>query len=245
MKTYAYYRHSTDKQDERQQLNTIKAYTEANDITVNEVCGESEHGDVDYTKRELGSLIERCNEGDIIIASEASRLSRSMDVSFSLIRLVKEKNIFIHIVSEGFILSRDGNEMQYLQMFISASAAEKELKHNRSRTKSALMIRKALIDENGGFVSKSGNWCTKLGNPTGKGLDKARDTYAKTRAERQCSDRIRMTYAFLVELRASGLKLNECVERLNKAGFKTITGLKFKHKASVSQIIALGKKKGW
>ena len=101
---YAYIRFSTEKQDERQQINSIENYLRGKNLSVDRyIMDEGVSGGVTYKKRKLYSLVQKMRPGDALIVSEASRLGRSMA---DLNRLVNDelrgRGVRLIIINMGF-----------------------------------------------------------------------------------------------------------------------------------------------
>lgn len=79
MTVYAYLRVSTGKQDVDNQRFEIENYAKRNGLKIDEWRADNGiSGTVDYRKRKIGTIIDECKEGDIIIISEISRLGRKL-----------------------------------------------------------------------------------------------------------------------------------------------------------------------
>ena len=137
---YGYARCSTneDKQDIKRQIRELKA------AGAEMVICEYEHGDA-KTKDAQAQLLERAQEGDSIIVTEASRLSRSVQQLCEIIELVKRKRLRLVIVGSITIDCRAGEIDPMSQAFLQISAvfAELELSMIRARVKSGMENAKA------------------------------------------------------------------------------------------------------
>lgn len=164
--TYAYIRYSTDNQEDTQQIQALKEYTDPRGITIDAIVrDEGVSGGVSYKDRNLYELVQQLQQGDNLIVSEISRLGRSMsDLNLLVNEELKPRGVRLIVVKMGIDLDcaniRAVDEM-LLHAFAFAAQLEKEL--IQQRTQSALDARKGLIAKEGGFFSKSGRWCTKLG----------------------------------------------------------------------------------
>ena len=137
---YGYARCSTneDKQDIKRQIRELKA------AGAEEIVFEYEHGDA-KVKNAQAQLLERTQEGDSIIVTEASRLSRSVQQLCEIIELVKRKRLRLVIVGSITIDCRAGEIDPMSQAFLQISAvfAELELSMIRARVKSGMENAKA------------------------------------------------------------------------------------------------------
>ncbi|SEQ30140.1 Resolvase, N terminal domain [Treponema bryantii] len=73
---YGYIRVSTDKQTVENQRFEINRFIKKNGLRVSAWIEETISGTVSPNKRNLGKLIQKTKQGDIIICSELSRLGR-------------------------------------------------------------------------------------------------------------------------------------------------------------------------
>ena len=176
---YAYIRFSTDKQDETQQVQALTEYAEKQGLTIDAIeKDEGISGGVSYKDRNLNKLVRMLKKGDALIVSEISRLGRSMsDLNVLVNEELKPRGVRLIVVKMGIDLdcsNLKAVDQMLLYAFSFAAQVEKEM--IQQRTQSALDARKKLIEEDGGFVSKAGNFCTHLGQKKGA------DTSAATRA---------------------------------------------------------------
>lgn len=167
---YAYIRFSTSTQDEVQQRHTVEEYAARHNLTIDEFeRDEGVSGGVSYRNRNLNRLVKKLRPGDVLIVSEISRLGRSMS---DLNKLVNDelKPRKIRLIAIKTNMDIDCEKMKatdeiMLSFFGFAAQLEKEL--IQQRTQSAIDTRKEWILKDGGFVSKSGNFCDHLGRQKG------------------------------------------------------------------------------
>lgn len=169
---YRYIRFSSDKQDEQSQSAIIDRYCQAKGIIYGEtIRDEAVSGkEGSYKNRNLMGLFNRLEAGDTLVISELSRLSRGGIVELGNIVSEFLKPRKIRLVICNYSLDIDCcniSPMTELQLSIMATFAKIERDSLIERTNAALAARRAMIESDGGFMSKSGRWCTKFGNPTG------------------------------------------------------------------------------
>ena len=75
---YGYIRVSTDKQTVENQRFEIENFVGRENIRIDRWIEETVSGTVSVEKRKLGSLLKRLKKGDVLIASEISRLGRNL-----------------------------------------------------------------------------------------------------------------------------------------------------------------------
>ena len=170
--TYGYLRYSTSHQDEIQQKFALDEYAAQHGLTIDElVKDEGISGGVSYRDRNLYKLVRKMKPGDVLITTEISRLGRAMsDISKLLNDELKPRGVRLIIIKMGIDVDCSALHAQDDFLFSALSfAAQLEKEMIQQRTQSAIDAIKDDIAKNGGHVSKSGRYITKLGN--GGGLD--------------------------------------------------------------------------
>lgn len=104
-----------------------------------EIVTEREHGD-SRVKKNLDLLLEIAKEGDTLICTEVSRLSRSTQQLCEIVELIKRKHMRLIIVGSITVDCRNGQIDPMSQAFIQMSAvfAELELSIIRARVRSGI-----------------------------------------------------------------------------------------------------------
>lgn len=184
---YAYIRFSTTAQDETQQLRTVEEYAERNGITIDAFeKDEGVSGGVSYRNRRLNALVGKLKEGDVLIVSEVSRLGRSMsDLSKLVNEELKPRKVRLIAIKTAIDLHCENIkaiDQMMLDMFSFSAQIEKEM--IQQRTQSAINDRKDRIKRDGGFISKSGNFCDHLGRKKGDKNPIGVDAMSKKRTEK-------------------------------------------------------------
>lgn len=173
--TTAYIRFSTDKQDETQQLQSLREWAEPRGITIDAFeKDEGVSGGVSYKERNLYKLVRRMKAGDVLLCSEVSRLGRSMaDLNKLVNDELAPRKVRLIVTKMGLDLNcADLKAMDQMILFSFGFAAQIEKELICSRTQSTLDDRKARLAKDGGFFSKSGRWCEKLGAKKGHNYGK-------------------------------------------------------------------------
>lgn len=167
MATYAYLRVSTIEQNtEKNKLDVLKF---ANDRKLGNVefVEEQISGKANFKNRQLGALLEKMKQGDILIVPELSRIARSITQIFEVIDITKRKGITLYSIKEDFS-NNDKTITSTVTTTIFALVAQIERDLISMRTIEALHAKKA-----------SG---VKLGRPKGRGkskLDEIREEILK------------------------------------------------------------------
>ena len=133
---YGYLRVSTDSQTVENQRYEINKYAENKGLKVDKFIEETISGGKAVNKRKLGSLLRVLKKDDILIASEISRLGRSLYMIMDILNLCMEKQVLVFTIKDNFHLG-DDIESKVLAFAFSLSA-EIERKLISQRTKEAL-----------------------------------------------------------------------------------------------------------
>lgn len=152
MTNFAYLRASTDQQDAQNQKFGILNYCNNNNISPIKFVRDTVSGKIAWQDRIIGQIMEKANNGDIIVASEISRLGRSTLQVLEILKRTAKKEISVHIAKNHMVI--DGSMQSTITATILGLAAQIEREFISSRTKEALAKRKA-----DGF---------KLGRPKGQ-----------------------------------------------------------------------------
>jgi len=167
---YAYLRFSTTKQDEIQQIHAINEFASQKGIVIDEFeKDEGVSGGVSFRDRNLNRLVKKLQNGDILLVSEISRLGRSMsDINILVNEELKKRGVRLLVIKMGLDLDCSNlKAVDQMVLFALSFAAQCEKELIQSRTQSAIDARKEWILKDGGFVSKTGNFCDHLGRKKG------------------------------------------------------------------------------
>src|SRR5574344_731048 len=139
--TYGYIRVSTDKQTVENQRFEIKKFCSIQNIQVDGWIEETISGTKNYTKRELGRLLERVNKNDLIICAELSRLGRNLFMIMEILNVCMNKECKVWTIKDNYRL---GDDIQSKVLaFAFGLSAEIERNLISQRTKEALARKKA------------------------------------------------------------------------------------------------------
>lgn len=141
MAVIAYIRKSTDKQSFEHQEFEIKEYARKNNIKIDRWVEESISSRKELKKRKLGKLLEELQEGDYLICSEISRLSRSVGETFLILQTLISKNCQVITIKENYHLGNDLQSQVLAFAFGLSSQIERDL--ISQRTKCSLDAKKA------------------------------------------------------------------------------------------------------
>ena len=133
---YGYIRVSTDKQTVENQRYEIDTYCNKHNLIISKYIEETISGAKSYNKRRLGKLLHILKKGDTLIASELSRLGRTLYMIMDILNLCMTKGCIVITIKDKFILN-DDIESKVLA-FAFGLSAEIERKLISQRTKEAL-----------------------------------------------------------------------------------------------------------
>jgi len=135
--TYGYLRVSTDQQDENNQRIGVDEKASRMGLKIDEyIIDHGVSGTKEPEKRQLGKLMGKLKDGDLIIASELSRLGRSMYMVMRILEFCMKSGIKVITVKDNYELV--DNIQSKVLAFAFSIAAEIERDMISRRTKEAL-----------------------------------------------------------------------------------------------------------
>lgn len=139
---YAYIRVSTDHQNVENQQHEILTYTQNHNIQIDRWVSETISSRKPLTERKLSKLLKRLKKGDVLIATELSRLGRNLLEVMGILQHCLEKDCQIWTLKENYRLGADIQSKVLAFAFSLAGELERTL--ISERTKNSL---KRLKDE--------------------------------------------------------------------------------------------------
>lgn len=133
---YGYIRVSTDKQTVQNQEFEITNFTQKNDLKINRWIKETISGTKELDKRKLGPLLKKLRKGDILIASELSRLGRNLLQVMSILHHCMNVEAQVWTIKDNYRLGTDIQSK--VLAFAFGLSAEIERNLISQRTKEAL-----------------------------------------------------------------------------------------------------------
>ncbi len=137
----AYLRVSTQRQHISNQQKEIKRYAAARGLVVDQWCSDVVSGKVPSAQRLLGEIVAGLHEGDHLIVTEVSRLSRRLVDIMTIIQECVQRKVVLHSIKEGYIFEDNINSK--ILGFAFGLVAEIERNLISARTREALAARKA------------------------------------------------------------------------------------------------------
>ena len=138
---YGYIRVSTTKQTLENQKWEIQQYCKKHNIKIDKWFEETISATKDLSQRKLGRLLKRLKSGDLLIASELSRLGRKLLEVMAILHFCMKTDATIITIKDNFRL--DAGIQSKVLAFAFGLAAEIERNLISQRTRDALAVRKA------------------------------------------------------------------------------------------------------
>ena len=134
---YGYIRVSTDKQTTENQRFEIKAFAAKNKLSVQCWIMETISATKELDKRKLGKLLKKLKSGDILVASELSRLGRNLLQVMSILHYCMTTGVQVWTIKDNYRLGVDIQSK--VLAFAFGLSAEIERNLISQRTKEALL----------------------------------------------------------------------------------------------------------
>ena len=142
MATFSYLRVSTLEQNTEKNKLDILTFANNKKLGNVEFVEEQISGKANFKNRQLGTLLDKMQTGDVLIVPELSRIARSITQIFEVIEIVKNKGIVLYSLKENFC-SSDKSITSTVATTIFALVAQIERDLISLRTKEALQAKKA------------------------------------------------------------------------------------------------------
>ena len=130
---YGYTRVSTELQNIENQHYEILAFAKAQKITINKWVDEVISSKKSLKERRLGKLLNQLKKGDILIASELSRLGRNLLEVMGILQSCLEKDCQIWTLKENYKLGADIQSKVLAFAFSLAAEIERQLISQRTK----------------------------------------------------------------------------------------------------------------
>lgn len=104
---YGYIRVSTDKQNTENQYFEIEQFCQKEGLIISKMVEETISSRTDLSKRKLGSLLKKLKKGDILIATEISRLGRNLLQIMSILHTCMSRGCLVFTIKDNYRLGSD------------------------------------------------------------------------------------------------------------------------------------------
>lgn len=134
-RTIGYIRVSTDKQTVTNQEHSILSYCNKNKLAVDEWYKLEMSSSKTPKQRRIDELMENLNQGDVLIASELSRLARSVGQIAIIVDTLRDNGVKLICIKEGIKLNgnRDIQTKTMITMFSLFAEIERDLISERTK----------------------------------------------------------------------------------------------------------------
>ena len=130
---YGYIRVSTDRQNTANQRHEIEKFAAFSSLQIDRWVEETVSSRKGLQERRLGRLLGRLQKGDILIATELSRLGRNMLEVMGILQHCLEKDCQIWTLKENYRLGADIQSKVLAFAFSLAGEIERQLISERTR----------------------------------------------------------------------------------------------------------------
>lgn len=130
---YGYCRISTNHQQVCNQRHEIQAFADKNNIKIDKWVDEVISSKEVLNNRKLGKILKKLKKGDILIASELSRLGRNLLEVMGILQNCLEKDCQIWTLKENYRLGADIQSKVLAFAFGLASEIERQLISERTK----------------------------------------------------------------------------------------------------------------
>ncbi len=130
---YGYTRVSTELQNTENQKHEIQTFAENNKINIDRWVNEVISSRKSLKERQLGKLLKHLKKGDILIASELSRLGRNLLEVMGILQSCLEKDCQIWTLKENYKLGADIQSKVLAFAFSLAAEIERQLISQRTK----------------------------------------------------------------------------------------------------------------
>ena len=130
---YGYIRVSTEQQNTVNQKHEISTFAEKNELKIDKWVDETISSRKPLKERKLGSLIKKLKKGDILIASELSRLGRNLMEVMGILQKCLENECQVWTLKENYLLGADIQSKVLAFAFSLANEIERQLISDRTR----------------------------------------------------------------------------------------------------------------
>lgn len=141
MTNYAYLRVSSDNQDLNNQKFGILDYCNKRQIANIQFVEDKSSSKIPWQDRAIGKIIKSAKSGDVLLATEVSRLGRSALQVLEILHQAAQKEVTVHITKNLMVV--DGSMQSTITATMLGLAAQIEREFISSRTKEALAKLKA------------------------------------------------------------------------------------------------------
>ena len=133
MDVIGYIRVSSDKQDLQKQEHLLFKYAQQHDLKVSDFINIEISSRKGTRERRIDELLDKLNEGDILLAAELSRLGRNMFEVINIINQLGEKGVEVIFVRQPELSTAGPHRKLLLAIYSYFAEAEREFISMRTK----------------------------------------------------------------------------------------------------------------
>mgnify|MGYP001355753879 CR=1 FL=1 len=133
MDVIGYIRVSSDKQDLQKQEHLLFKYAQQHDLKVSDFINIEISSRKGTRERRIDELLDRINEGDILLVAELSRLGRNMFEVINIINQLGEKGVEVIFVRQPELSTAGPHRKLLLAIYSYFAEAEREFISMRTK----------------------------------------------------------------------------------------------------------------
>ncbi len=130
---YGYIRVSSDKQTVENQRFEINNFCFKESMRIDGWIEETISGTKNYSKRELGKLLNRVQKDDLIICAELSRLGRNLFMIMEILNICMTKECRVWTIKDNYRLGEDIQSKVLAFAFGLSAEVERQLLSERTK----------------------------------------------------------------------------------------------------------------
>ncbi|MCP4050434.1 MAG: master DNA invertase Mpi family serine-type recombinase [bacterium] len=130
---YGYIRVSTDKQNTENQRFEILKYADTKKLTIDKWIEETISSRKKLEERQLGELIGKLEQNDIVIMTELSRMGRSLLEIMSILHNLMNRDVKVFTTKENYELGNNINSQVLAFAFGLSAQIERDMISQRTR----------------------------------------------------------------------------------------------------------------
>lgn len=133
MKVIGYIRVSSDKQDLQKQEHLLLKYAQQHDLKVSDFIGIDITSRKGTKERRIDELLDRLNNGDVLLVAELSRLGRNMFEVINIINRLTESGVEVVFVRQPELSTAGPHRKLLLAIYSYFAEAEREFISMRTK----------------------------------------------------------------------------------------------------------------
>ena len=142
MNVIGYIRVSSDKQDLQKQEHLLLKYAQQHELKVNEFINIEISSRKGTKERRIDELLDRLNDGDVLLVAELSRLGRNMFEVINIINQLSEKGVEVVFIRQPELSTAGPQRKLLLAIYSYFAEAEREFISVRKKTRLGCSTRK-------------------------------------------------------------------------------------------------------